>query len=161
MLNSYKKNINIKSEHKKEHKKVFNFLASKKEETKKPNNTFYNGRAKYKKVKKYPNIDFSILKNKKIPMPFICLIVIVSFCILNPAITSIMKNITLAFGIYTEEIPSIEFESSGYSTKEQGSWHIDKSASWTDSNKAEIIFDVNSEMKKSDKYKDVKYIIFY
>ena len=76
-----------------------------------------------------------------------------NYNILNPTITSIIKNIILALGIFTEEIPSVEILSSDYSTKEPGSWHIEKNASWIDSNKAEVILDINSEMKKRKQYK--------
>ena len=45
-----------------------------------------------------------------------------------------------------QEVSSVEIQSDNYN--QAGSWHIDKSAKWTDHGKARITFDVNSIKKK-------------
>ncbi len=59
---------------------------------------------------------------------------------------------------YREEIRSVEIQSSNYPNP--GSWHIDKSAKWIDTNKARITFDVDSIMKRDEgRCKDVILVI--
>ena len=54
-------------------------------------------------------------------------------------------------------IRSISMESSAnYENQTPGSWHLEKSAEWTDKGKAKITFDVSSILKKpNNNYKDV------
>ena len=52
-----------------------------------------------------------------------------------------------------QEVKSVEIQSEDYN--EPGSWHIDKSAEWTDFGKARVTFDVNSVMKTGDILMDV------
>jgi hypothetical protein len=55
---------------------------------------------------------------------------------------------------YTQEIKSVEIESDDYDNP--GSWHIDKSAEWIDTNKARVTFEVNSVLKTvGETYKDI------
>ena len=92
---------------------------------------------------------------------------IISFIVLFLFIFSIItgKNIVLVgakkvlndLGIYTEEISSIEINSSIYNDEE--SWNINKSAKWTSSNTAEVVFDVNSIRKINDHKKDIILVI--
>ena len=56
-------------------------------------------------------------------------------------------------GIYTEEVKKVEIKSNDYDTP--GSWHIDKSAIWTGTNTAQVMFDVNSVMQTGNRYKDI------
>ena len=71
--------------------------------------------------------------------------------------TNILKSTISKFlnglGIYTEEVKKVEIQSNDYDNP--ASWHIDKSAKWTGTNKAQVTFDVNSIMKTGDHYKDV------
>ena len=56
-------------------------------------------------------------------------------CITEPKTKLITKTINKLLGVYTEEVKSVEIQSSDYD--DQGSWHIDKSAKWTGTNKAD------------------------
>ena len=78
-------------------------------------------------------------------------------CITEPKTKLITKTINKLLGVYTEEIKSIEIESSDYDNP--GSWHIDKSAKWTGINTAQITFDVNSIIKAGNNYKDIILIL--
>ena len=74
-------------------------------------------------------------------------------CITEPKTKLITKTINKLLGVYTEEIKSVEIQSSDYD--DPGSWHIDKSAKWTGTNKAQVTFDVNSIIKTGNHYKDI------
>ena len=78
-------------------------------------------------------------------------------CITEPKTKLITKTINKLLGVYTEEVKSIEIESSDYDNP--GSWHIDKSAKWTGTNKAQVTFDVNSIIKTGNHYKDIILIL--
>ena len=75
--------------------------------------------------------------------------------------TNILKSTISKFlnglGIYTEEVKKVEIQSNDYDNP--GSWHIDKSAKWTGTNKAQVTFDVNSIMKIGDHYKDIVLVL--
>lgn len=64
-----------------------------------------------------------------------------------------IKKILNGVGIYTNEVDSIEINSELYN--DAGSWNINKSAKWTSSNTAEVIFDVNSIRKTNGNKKDI------
>ena len=64
-----------------------------------------------------------------------------------------VKKVLNGVGIYTEEISNVDITSSDYD--EEGSWIINKSAKWTSSTTAEVVFDVNSIRKVNDKKKDI------
>ncbi|MBR3210427.1 MAG: VWA domain-containing protein [Bacilli bacterium] len=68
-------------------------------------------------------------------------------------ITSGAKKVLNGLGIYTEEVKSVEIESSDYD--EPGSWHIDKSAEWIGPTTAQVTFDVNSVITTEEKNEDV------
>jgi hypothetical protein len=78
-------------------------------------------------------------------------------CITEPKTKLITKTINKLLGVYTEEVKSVEIQSSDYNN--QGSWHIDKSAKWTGTNKAQVTFDVNSIIKTGNHYKDIILIL--
>ena len=75
--------------------------------------------------------------------------------------TNILKSTISKFlnglGIYTEEVKKVEIQSNDYDNP--ASWHIDKSAKWTGTNKAQVTFDVNSIMKIGEHYKDVVLVL--
>ena len=64
-----------------------------------------------------------------------------------------VKKVLNEVGIYTEEISNVDITSNNYD--EEGSWKINKSAKWTSSNTAEVVFDVNSIRKVNDNKKDI------
>ena len=63
------------------------------------------------------------------------------------------RKILSRVGIYTEEIKSVEIESSNYD--DPGSWHVEKSAEWIGPNQAQVTFHVDSIIKTDDHYKDI------
>ncbi len=69
------------------------------------------------------------------------------------------RKVLASVGVYTEEIKSVEIKSEGYDKQEGGSWHIDKSADWTDLNKAQIKFELNTVVKTGDNLKDVIFVL--
>lgn len=66
-----------------------------------------------------------------------------------------IKNVLSSLGIYTEEIKSIELKSEDWDSKAGGSWHIDKSAQWTGTDTAQVLFDVKTNVKPDEKNKDI------
>ena len=88
---------------------------------------------------------------------FTVLILILSI-VTGKNIVSISVNKFLnGLGIYTEEVKKVEIQSNDYDNP--ASWHIDKSAKWTGTNKAQVTFDVNSIMKIGEHYKDVVLVL--
>jgi uncharacterized protein YegL len=86
------------------------------------------------------------MKNKKYLFLFLIIPILVIF---------ISRSFSLR---YTQEIKKVEIQSSDYNNP--GSWHIDKSAEWTDFGKARVTFDVSSVMKTSNvRYKDVIFVM--
>lgn len=70
-----------------------------------------------------------------------------------------IKKVFNSVGIYTEEKKQVEIESSGYTSQSGGSWHIDKSADWTDLNKGQVTFELNTVVKTGDHLKDVIFVL--
>ena len=64
-----------------------------------------------------------------------------------------VKKVLNGVGIYTEEISNVDITSNNYD--EEGSWKINKSAKWTSSTTAEVVFDVNSIRKVNNTKKDI------
>ena len=58
----------------------------------------------------------------------------------------VTKMVMNGLGVYTEEIPSISIESDDYD--QAGSYHIEKSAKWIDTDRARVTFDVDSVIKQ-------------
>jgi len=58
------------------------------------------------------------------------------------------KMVMNGLGVYTEEISSVLIESDDYD--QAGSYHIEKSAKWIDTDKARVTFDVDSVIKQED-----------
>ena len=86
------------------------------------------------------------MKNKKTFLLLLLVPIIIFF---------IRKSFALP---YTEEVKSVEIQSEDYD--EPGSWHIDKSAEWTEFGKARVKFDVNSVLKTEEgRYKDIILVI--
>ncbi len=111
---------------------------------------------------------YKLVNNKKPNKLLILSLSIVFILILNfglycttgtNLISSGVKFVLNTLGIYTEEIKSVEIESNGYKDQDGGSWHIDKSADWTDLNKAQIKFDLNTVVKTGDHLKDVVFVL--
>ena len=67
------------------------------------------------------------------------------------------KKVLNNLGIYTEEVSSIEINSSLYN--DEGSWNINKSAKWTSSTTAKIEFNVDSVVKPNGNKKDIIIVI--
>ncbi len=88
------------------------------------------------------------MKNKKV------FLYVVSLFIISIFVFFIGKSFSLS---YNEEIKSVEIQSEDYDAP--GSWHITKSADWTDTNKARVTFDVTSVDYDDTRYKDVILII--
>jgi len=74
-------------------------------------------------------------------------------------ISIIEQKILALAGIYTEEIKSVEIASDGWSSNEDGSWHITKSAEWIITTTAKVTFNVDSFIKSNDKKKDVIFVL--
>jgi len=95
----------------------------------------------------------------KFRFSFACLMIVVLLLTSTSLITGKnvvkvgVKKVLNSVGIYTEEIKSVEIQSTDYDQK--GSWHIDKSAEWTGKGTAKVTFDVNSIMKTTEKDKDI------
>lgn len=68
-----------------------------------------------------------------------------------------VKSLLETVGVYTSEIKSIEITSSNYNAS--GSWKVTKSAEWTGYEKARVTFDVDSVIRKADKYKDIILVV--
>ena len=68
-----------------------------------------------------------------------------------------IKKVLNSVGIYTEEISDINISSSNYNN--EGSWKINKSAKWTTSNTAEVVFDVNSIRKINETKRNIILVI--
>ncbi len=110
-------------------------------------------------------------KNKNTKVVFkrlvFVLISILFVCTLHSLFTSSSENafisgarkVLASVGVYTEEIKSVEIKSEGYDKQEGGSWHIDKSADWTDLNKAQIKFELNTVVKTGGNLKDVIFVL--
>ena len=102
------------------------------------------------------------VKNKqKFAIGTIAVLIVSIFTLLIIPGSNIIKTSARKFldslGIYTQEIKNVEIQSDNYDNP--GSWHIDKSAKWTELNKAQVTFDVNSVMKINDNYKDIILVI--
>lgn len=70
-----------------------------------------------------------------------------------------IKYLLNSIDIYTGPVPSITIESDGWSKKEPGSWHIDKSAEWTGLGKAKVTFDIDTNMKTEENLIDVVLVL--
>lgn len=107
---------------------------------------------------------FGLFKNKGVVLltsvlVFVLSLGIISFVTKTNVITYITNRILKELGIYTTEVRNIQIESSDYSSNTPGSWHIDKSAKWIGTQKAQVTFDVNSVLKTQENYKDVILIL--
>ena len=82
----------------------------------------------------------------------ICLFNISLFTGKNIVSVGVRKVLNNA-GIYTKVIDSVDISSSV--NNDEGSWSINKSAKWTSSNTAEVVFDIDSVRKTNDNKKDI------
>ena len=108
---------------------------------------------------------FRKIKSSKVKVAFICIFMF-AFSIISLSLithTNIVgvgvNRLLRLLGVYGEVIPSVEIESGGYTLETPGSWHINKSAEWTDTNKAKVTFDVESIVKTDSNKKDVILVI--
>lgn len=70
-----------------------------------------------------------------------------------------IKALLYKAGVYTEEVRKVEINSPGWINAEDGSWNLNKSASWIDINKAQVTIELNSKIKKANKYRDVIFVL--
>ena len=112
-----------------------------------------------KKTKNNQKIKFPKIKNK-IKFATTCVAILAVFILVLSITTGTnvlsvsAKKFLSSLGIYTEEVKKVEIQSDDYDNP--GSWHIDKSAGWTELGKAKIRFDLNTIAKtKEDRYKDI------
>ena len=99
------------------------------------------------------------IKQNKLKITFgivsVFTIIVLILCIIpgNNIVKTMGKSFLEGLGIYTEEIKSVQIESDDFD--DPGSWRIEKSARWTSSDTAQIIFDLKSMLKKGTNNVDV------
>ena len=86
------------------------------------------------------------MKNKKYLLILLLLLI--------PIFIFVRRSFAISFD---HEIKSISIDSKEY--PDPGSYHIEKSAKWIETGKAQVTFDINSVMKLKDGYKDVILVI--
>ena len=113
---------------------------------------------KIKVKKKFVKLKNIIFQNKSRAfltcLSFLALFLTIFSLLTKTNILSVtVKSLLETVGVYTSEIKSIEITSSNYNAS--GSWKVTKSAEWTGYEKARITFDINSIVRKAEKYKDI------
>ena len=101
-------------------------------------------------------------KIKLIFLSFLCVFTLSGFfsLIIGENIFVVGKNTLFRLlGNYTETIPNVTIKEAGYDETTKGTWKLTKNAKWIQEGKVEVIYTLNSHIKKENKTKDIVLVL--